>query len=189
MEYKGQWYLFYHNQSLSDQGNLRTVCIDYLYFNEDGTIKIVEQTREGVKSAGKAPVSGKTLKRYAVLDCILGQGAVLENKQKDSAVKVIRNLHLEGAYFQLNNADGGEGTRAAIRIYYTTEEKLAKLQLTVNEKDYTLLNAKNTGGIEKECDCTFITVNLKPGKTNTIRLTGGHGDITINDITIELLNN
>ena len=47
VKYKGQWYLFYHNCSISHQGNLRSICVDKLYFNEDGTIQTVEQT--GVK--------------------------------------------------------------------------------------------------------------------------------------------
>lgn len=45
VEYKGQWYAFYHNQSISGRGNLRSICVDKLYFNEDGTIKMVEQTK------------------------------------------------------------------------------------------------------------------------------------------------
>lgn len=43
VEYKGQWYMFYHNCSLSGRGNLRSICVDRLYYNEDGTIQIVEQ--------------------------------------------------------------------------------------------------------------------------------------------------
>lgn len=42
-EYRGQWYLFYHNQALSNRGNLRSICVDRLYYNSDGTIKKVEQ--------------------------------------------------------------------------------------------------------------------------------------------------
>ena len=60
-EYKGQWYLFYHNADLylerTPEGDParrytpfhRSVCVDYLYYNEDGTIKKVIPTREGVK--------------------------------------------------------------------------------------------------------------------------------------------
>ncbi|HWZ15860.1 MAG TPA: family 43 glycosylhydrolase [Mucilaginibacter sp.] len=44
VEYKGQWYAFYHNDVLSGRGNLRSVCVDKLYFNADGTIKMVVQT-------------------------------------------------------------------------------------------------------------------------------------------------
>ena len=46
VEYKGQWYAFYHNQSVSNQGNLRSLCFDKLYFNTDGTIQKVIQTKK-----------------------------------------------------------------------------------------------------------------------------------------------
>ncbi len=45
VKYKGQWYLFYHCCDISGMGNLRSVCVDKLYFNEDGTIQLVNQTR------------------------------------------------------------------------------------------------------------------------------------------------
>ena len=45
VEYKGQWYAFYHNSDLSGQGNLRSVCVDKLFFNENGTIQMVQQTK------------------------------------------------------------------------------------------------------------------------------------------------
>jgi beta-xylosidase len=45
VEYKGQWYAFYHNKSISGKGNLRSVCVDKLYFNPDGTIQKVIQTK------------------------------------------------------------------------------------------------------------------------------------------------
>jgi hypothetical protein len=45
VEFKGQWYAFYHNQSISGKGNLRSICFDKLYFNPDGTIQKVIQTK------------------------------------------------------------------------------------------------------------------------------------------------
>jgi beta-xylosidase len=49
VEYNGQWYAFYHNSSLSLlNGNFndwtRSICVDKLFFNEDGTIQMVVQT-------------------------------------------------------------------------------------------------------------------------------------------------
>ena len=44
VEYKGQWYAFYHNADLSGKGNLRSICFDKLFYNEDGTIQKVNQT-------------------------------------------------------------------------------------------------------------------------------------------------
>lgn len=46
VEYKGQWYSFYHNSALSNEYWLRSICVDKLYYNEDGTIKTVIQTKE-----------------------------------------------------------------------------------------------------------------------------------------------
>lgn len=45
VEYKGQWYAFYHCSDPSRQGNLRSVCVDKMYYNADGTIRMVKQTR------------------------------------------------------------------------------------------------------------------------------------------------
>ena len=45
VEFKGQWYSFYHNSALSGQDWLRSICVDKLYYNPDGTIKMVKQTK------------------------------------------------------------------------------------------------------------------------------------------------
>jgi beta-xylosidase len=45
VEYNGQWYLFYHNGALSSGRNTnRSICFDKIFFHEDGTIQMVEQT-------------------------------------------------------------------------------------------------------------------------------------------------
>ena len=45
VEYKDQWYVFYHNGNLSGGvATNRSVCFDPIYFNEDGTIQMVKQT-------------------------------------------------------------------------------------------------------------------------------------------------
>jgi arabinoxylan arabinofuranohydrolase len=48
IEYQGQWYIFYHNRALSNSVYQRSVCVDYLYYNSNGTIQRVNDTREGV---------------------------------------------------------------------------------------------------------------------------------------------
>ena len=53
IRFKGKWYFVYHNGALTpDAGSFhRSVCIDYLYYNPDGTIKRIIMTSEGVKPA------------------------------------------------------------------------------------------------------------------------------------------
>lgn len=48
IEYKDKWYLFYHNAVLTIDGikgaiGRRSVCVEELHYNEDGTMKYVEQ--------------------------------------------------------------------------------------------------------------------------------------------------
>jgi arabinoxylan arabinofuranohydrolase len=60
VEYENQWYLFYHNSDLflertpPDSPEMRyrpfrrSICVDYLYYNKDGTIQKVIPTKGGV---------------------------------------------------------------------------------------------------------------------------------------------
>ena len=49
VNYKGQWYLFYHQNAFSPRDDKRrSVQIDKLFFNPDGTIKEVKKTMRGV---------------------------------------------------------------------------------------------------------------------------------------------
>lgn len=60
VEYNGQWYLFYHQSAYSPKFDKnRAVCVDSLFFNEDGTIRKVIPTNRGVgitKAAGKIEI-------------------------------------------------------------------------------------------------------------------------------------
>jgi beta-xylosidase len=53
IDFKGKSYFIYHNGALvPDAGSFhRSVCIDYLYYNKDGTMKRVVMTSESVQAA------------------------------------------------------------------------------------------------------------------------------------------
>ena len=67
VEYKGQWYLFYHHNDYSpDFDKNRSARIDKLYFNEDGTIREVIPTLRGV---GPVKATSKVeIDRYSSID-------------------------------------------------------------------------------------------------------------------------
>lgn len=52
VDYKGQWLLFYHrwlkDPTSGCEKTQRKVCAEYLFFNDDGTIKEVERTEKGI---------------------------------------------------------------------------------------------------------------------------------------------
>lgn len=51
IDFKGQSYFIYHNGGIQPEGGSfrRSVCIDYLYYNRDGSMKRVIMTTEGIK--------------------------------------------------------------------------------------------------------------------------------------------
>jgi hypothetical protein len=53
VEFKGQWYFFYHDGSTALNGQeggdcRRSVCVEYLYYTPDGKIEPITQTAAGV---------------------------------------------------------------------------------------------------------------------------------------------
>lgn len=51
IKYADKWYLFYHSAERSGGNSVkRDVCIDYLTYNADGTIKMVTPTKTGVSA-------------------------------------------------------------------------------------------------------------------------------------------
>ncbi|TXK49862.1 family 43 glycosylhydrolase [Pontibacter qinzhouensis] len=53
IDFKGKTYFIYHNGGVQTDGGSfrRSVCIDYLYYNKDGSIKRIQMTSEGIKPA------------------------------------------------------------------------------------------------------------------------------------------
>ncbi len=46
VEYKGQWYIFYHNKDISGKDYRRSIAFDKIYFEEDGSIRKAVQTHD-----------------------------------------------------------------------------------------------------------------------------------------------
>jgi len=51
IDYKDKSYFIYHNGALKNGGShRRSICIDYLYYNADGSMKRIVMTSEGVQA-------------------------------------------------------------------------------------------------------------------------------------------
>ncbi|MES2648486.1 MAG: glycoside hydrolase family 43 protein [Bacteroidota bacterium] len=61
IDFKGASYFIYHNGSLPTEGGSfrRSVCIDNLYYNSDGSIKRIVMTTEGISAARQAKQKAK----------------------------------------------------------------------------------------------------------------------------------
>jgi hypothetical protein len=176
VEYKGQWYQFYHNHAISGTGILRSMCVDLLTFDANGNINMVVQTTTGPPSVGPAPAPATNTITYGVTNATVMVASVVS----DSAAwggKCVQNLHLTGSYVEFDDVDGGTGGEATIDIGFANGSTLSKLDMTVNGSDYSYLNTLPTGGWSTFTGDSTLTVPLQPGKTNVIRLTGGNGGV------------
>ena len=110
VEFKGRWYQFYHNNSISNQGELRSVCADELFFGENGEMLLIEQT-----SCGLAAVD-------------------------DSYTPPDRKIYRPDGSLEFKCVDGGNGGWANLLFRYTTGANRDKLRLFVNGEDLGLMN-------------------------------------------------
>jgi|GEM_PF-236949 len=66
VEYKGKWYSFYHTSNYSGNGALRSVCVDELEYNEDGTIKVVQNYGTPFKGEIRTVIATEDLSEVAL---------------------------------------------------------------------------------------------------------------------------
>lgn len=113
VEYKGQWYLFYHDKDLSpDFDKNRSIRADYLYFNDDGTIQKVIPTLRGVGIT--SALHEIQIDRYSAIS---PQGASIEFldiQQKQKGWKTI--LAARDAWVQYNRVDFGPQKLSSVKI-------------------------------------------------------------------------
>lgn len=182
VQFHDQWYVFYFNSSISKNDWLRSVAVDRLDYNADGTIKLVTQTTQGVPASGPVEEPPPALGTYEAEDAALTT-ATVSTDAAASGGKVVGNLHLAGGQIQLDKVNGGAGGRATIHIHYAANE-FAKVRLTVNDADFSFVNAPSTGGWSNYSGHSYLTVPLKAGLTNTIKLTGGAGGLNVDYVRV-----
>jgi len=180
--FKGRWYAFYHNCVISGRGNLRSVCVDELFFNDDGTIKLVEQTTGPCESVGSAPAANPRAYTLMAKNAILEGGLEIRNG-------VAVNLARDNSFLMFTKAEGYDGGRANLKIRYANGSgRLSRVRLIVNDTDWSLLNlipTRNWDTVDGDVD---LTVPLKAGKTNVIKIVGGLGAAEIESVTVTPLD-
>jgi hypothetical protein len=113
IEFKNQWYLFYHHNDLSPNFDKnRSVRIDSLFFNQDGTIRKVIPTLRGV---GLADASRKIqIDRYSLRSDKGASIAFLDTLKKFDGWKTI--LDTANAWIQFNGVDFGSNGFKSVKV-------------------------------------------------------------------------
>jgi arabinoxylan arabinofuranohydrolase len=202
VKYKGNWYLFYHNAEISSNGTLRSVCVDRVIFNEDGTIQKVIQTTKGVPAVG--PRSKATEVKYYDLTSKSFESYTQKTEYPASGANVsygggatrsgesIENMHKEGAYIELTGVDGGGGGKAYLTIIYASADGGAAFKVDASGDpagDGYFLSLPGTGGWGNYNGHSSRLIDLKPGKDNKIRLSGGMGGANVSRVIVSLIPN
>jgi hypothetical protein len=186
VQFKGEWYVLYFNSAISKNDWLRSICIDKLYYNADGTIQEVVQTKTGPAAVGTEPALPE-LGTYQAENGTLAGGATVGNDATASGGKAVQNLHIANTSLTLGSLNGGTGGRSTVHIYYSATG-LAKVRLFVNDTDFSLINLPATTGWSDYSGHACLTVPFKPGQTNTVKLVGGNGGANIDYVKVTGFN-
>ena len=113
VEYKGQWYLFYHDKDLSpDFDKNRSIRADYLYFNDDGTIQKVVPTLRGVGITNAQ--SEIQIDRYSAISPEGVTVAFVDPNQKQNGWKAA--LTAQNAWIRYNKVDFGQEKLKSVSV-------------------------------------------------------------------------
>jgi hypothetical protein len=186
VQYKGNWYVFYFTSNISGNDWLRSIAVDQLYFNADGTIQTVVPTTTGAPAVGPPPVADPNAIIYEAENAVI-TGAVAADDASASGSRAVQNLHVASSTVQLNNVNGGNGGRAELDFRYATAET-SKFRLTVNGIDYSFINALSTAGWSSYSGDATFTVPLNAGTNNTIIVTGGFGGVNLDYVKVSSFN-
>ena len=145
VNYKGQWYLFYHQNAFSPRDDKRrSVQIDKLYFNADGTIQEVKKTMRGV-GINKATEKIEIDRYSSASDGVTSELIDTVNTFRS----YMATLPKKGSWLKYNDVDFGvitdgylimsvkaaDNTELAIREKSATGKVLARIKLTVKPEE------------------------------------------------------
>lgn len=118
LEYKGQWYLFYHHNDYSpDFDKNRSVCIDSLFFNADGTIRQVVPTLRGVGIADARSLI--QIDRYSTKS---EEGVFIDYVNQDDKFEGWKTFFShEGAWVTFHRVDFGDGKLQKVSARVSSE--------------------------------------------------------------------
>ena len=146
VEYKGQWYLFYHTNFFSpNDDKRRSVCIEKVTFNADGTIQEVKETMRGVginKATEKIEIdrystasAGVTTAHVDTTIAFSGDYATIPSKGWIKYTDVDFSCLYDG-YMQVN-VKAADDTELCIREKSPSGKVIARIKLAVRPPEPT----------------------------------------------------
>ncbi|MBU3821415.1 glycoside hydrolase family 43 protein [Flavobacteriaceae bacterium XHP0103] len=147
IDYKGKTYFFYHNGNLpGGNGFNRSVCVEELQFNKDGTIKQLTMT-DGIKEGLE------TINPYVINQAETIAWSENVKSMKNNEVGVFVTAMKTEAYTKVKNVDfGKEGASKFTARIGTTHNSDVFMEVRLDNKDGKLLSTLKvplTGGDDR----------------------------------------
>jgi arabinoxylan arabinofuranohydrolase len=146
VDYKGKTYLFYHNAALPGGGGYhRSVCVDELKFNLDGSVVQMNMTKEGVPQIGH-------LNPYQRVqaETIAWESGV--ETAKTNAVGVYVTDIKNGSYIKVCSVDFGDKGASKFSASVASAVDGGAIELRLDQPDGELvgtLKVKSSGALDK----------------------------------------
>jgi hypothetical protein len=175
VDYKGKTYLFYHNGTLpGGDGFKRSVCVDELKFNPDGSISTMQPTKEG-----PAPIA--TLDPYRRVEAeTIAWSSGVKIEPSSAGGQAVREIH-DGDNIRVRNVDfGATGARAFMASLSSTakakEANGAKIEIRLGKLDGQLIGTLPVSGTGGEWKQQFARISGASGTNDLFFVFHGAGE-------------
>ncbi|USX17888.1 family 43 glycosylhydrolase [Oxalobacteraceae bacterium OTU3REALA1] len=162
VDFKGKTYLFYHNAALpGGDGFKRSVAVDELKFNPDGSVPMVQPTKEG-----PAPIA--TLDPYKRVEAeTIAWSSGVKIERSSAGGQNVWNIH-DGDHIQVRNVDfGATGARAFTASLSSKAQAKqttgAKIEIRLGKLDGQLIGTLPVSGTGGEWQPQSAQVSAAPG--------------------------
>ena len=195
VNYRGQWYLFYHRNWLSPRDDKRrSVCIERLYFNADGTIREVKPTLRGVginKATEKIEVdryseasAGVTSELIDTVNTLRGFQATLPGKGAWLRYADVDFTGVATTAYLVVNAKAGGNTEFCIREKSAKGRVIARVPMNVVSQMGQFRRDQSGQWLTQAVDLAYVP----KGVTDLVVTCDGDADVSVNWIQFKNRN-
>lgn len=141
IEYKGQSYIFYHNRSVSGHSYRRSINVDTLSYNSDGTMRRSTPTTSGV-----AQIKNFDPFRKFEAETMDSQNGIETERASEGGMNVMFD---NGDWIKLSKVDFGSGANfIEARVASSSSTTFDILLNSLNSTPVGTLQIPNTGGLQ-----------------------------------------
>jgi len=174
IDFKGKSYLFYHNGALPEGGGFkRSVCIEQFKFNADGSIPVINPTKEGVTE------SASNLNPYKRVEAeTIGWEVGVKTAKDDKLGVYVTDIN-NGDYIKVRCVDFGKGAKS-FEASVASATQGGSIEIRIDSPTGTLLGScaiKSTGSFQ-----TWAVRSCKLNKVKGVHdvyflFKGGEGEL------------